>query len=40
MLYTVDKPFWSIQAQKLFFVNAGYYVAMILLMGAILYYLN
>lgn len=40
MLYTLDKPFWSIQAQKLFFVNAGYYVAMFLAMGAILYYIG
>ncbi len=40
MLYTVDKPFWGIQAQKLFFVNAGYYIAMFLAMAAVLYYLG
>ncbi|MDO8572610.1 MAG: DUF1761 domain-containing protein [bacterium] len=40
MLYTVDKPFWSMQAQKLFFVNAGYYIAMFLAMGSTLYYLG
>lgn len=40
MLYTLDKPFWSIQAQKLFFVNVGYYIAMFLAMGTVLYYLG
>lgn len=40
MLYTLDKPFWSIPAQKLFFVNAGYYIATFLAMGTVLYYLN
>ena len=40
MLYTLDKPFWSIPAQKLFFVNAGYYVAMVLLMGTVLFHLG
>ena len=40
MLYTLDKPFWSIQAQKLFFVNVGYYIAMFLVMGTVLYYLG
>lgn len=40
MLYTLDKPFWSIQAQKLFFVSVGYYIAMFLAMGTVLYYLG
>ncbi len=40
MLYTLDRPFWSIKAQKLFFVTAGYYVTTFLAMGAILYYLG
>lgn len=40
MLYTIGKPFWSIQAQKLFFVTSGYYIAMFLAMGSILYYLG
>ena len=38
MLYTVGKPFWSIQAQKLFFVTSGYYIAMFLAMSVTLYY--
>jgi hypothetical protein len=40
MLYTIDVPFWSIRAQKLFFVTSGYYVAMFLTMGTILYYFS
>lgn len=40
MLYTIDKPFWSIQAQKLFFVTSGYYVAMFLAMGVTFYSLG
>lgn len=40
MLYTIEKPFWSMQAQKLFFVTAGYYIAMFLAMGTVLYYLG
>lgn len=40
MLYTIEKPFWSMQAQKLFFVTSGYYIAMFLGMGAVLYYLG
>lgn len=40
MLYTLDAPFWSIRAQKLFFVNTGYYIASFLTMGAILYFIK
>lgn len=40
MLYSFDGPHWSLRAQKSFFVGAGYYVVMFLVMGAILYYLG
>jgi|SRR3989344_1050084 len=40
MLYTLDGPHWGIRAQKLFFVNAGYYVVMFITMGIILHYLS
>lgn len=40
MLYTIDAPHWGIRAQKLFFVNTGYYVITFLAMGSILYCLG
>ena len=38
MLYTFSGPFYGVRAQKVFFVQAGYYVAMFVLTTIAMYY--